>query len=142
MKFKCSNVFIFFFSISDLHTTCNNNVCRYYNCQLFLEIIWPADILNSLHLIPTHVMHTQNNLHKSVFLFEFCLVYVLAFKATEVLYTGNRNLDGRTFDHWVENGQSNFYATYQTSQGQRTGYFEYQGTKYYQYGITLIFKVQ
>ena len=142
MKFKCSTVFIFFFFISDLHTTCNYNLCRYYNCEHLPEIIWPADILNTLHLIPTHVMRTQNNSHKSVFLFEFCSVYMLAFKATEVLYTVNRNLNGRTFDHWVENGQSNFYATYQTSQGQRLGYFEHQGTKYYQYGITLIFKVQ
>ena len=74
-------------------------------------------------------MRTQNNSHKSVFLFEFCLVYVLAFKATEVLYTVNRNLNGRTFDHWVENGQSNFYATYQTSQGQRIGYFNLSGNK-------------
>ena len=142
MTFKCSTVFIFFVFISNLHSTCNNNICCYYNCQLFLEIIWLADILNSLHLIPTHVMCTQNNLHKSVFLFEYCSVYVLAFKATEVLYTVNRNLNGRTFDHWVENGQSNFYATYQTSQGQQTGYFEYHRTKYYQYSITLVFKVQ
>ena len=142
MTFKCNTVFIFFVFISDLHLTCNTDVCHYYNCQLFLEIIWPADILNSLHLIPTHVMRTQNNSHKSVFLFKYCSVYILAFKATEVLYTVNRNLNSRTFDHWVENGQSNFYATYQTSQVQRTGYFKYHGTKYYQYAITLVFKVQ
>ena len=142
MTLKRTTVFIFFVFISDLHSTCNTEVCHFYNYMLVPEIIWPADILNSLHLIPTHVMHTHNNLHKSVFLFEYCSVYVLAFKATEVLYTINRNLNGRTFDHWIEYGQSNFYATYQTSQSQRTGYFEYHGTKYYQYAITLVFKVQ
>ena len=48
------------------HSTCNTDVCHYYNYMLVPEMIWPADVLNSLHLIPTHVMRTHNNLHKSV----------------------------------------------------------------------------
>ena len=142
MTFKCSTVFIFFIFISDLHSACAIEVCHFYNYMFIPVIIWPADILSSLHLILMHVMQTHNNSHKSVFLFEYCSVYILAFKATEVLYNVNRNQIGRTFDHWIEHGQSNFYATYQTSQSQRTGYFEYHGTKYFQYSITLIFKVQ
>ena len=47
-------------------------------------IIWPADILSSLHLILMDVVPTTNNSQKSVFLFEYCSIYGLAFKATEV----------------------------------------------------------
>ena len=142
MTFKRSTVFIFFIFISDLHSACTTEIYHFYNYMLIPVIIWQADILSSLHLIPMHLMQTINNLHKSVFLFEYCSVYVLAFKATEVLYNVNRNQIGMTFDHWIEHGQSNFYATYQASQSQWTGYFQYHRTKYYQYAITLIFKVQ
>ena len=48
------------------HSNCNTNRWHYCNCMLVPEMIWPADILNSLHLIPTHVMHTHNTWHKIV----------------------------------------------------------------------------
>ena len=67
-------------------STCGTQICHSYNYILMPFIIWPADILSSLHLILMHVMRTINNSHKSVFLFEYCSVYVLAFKATEVCY--------------------------------------------------------
>ena len=84
------------------------------------------------------------NSHKSVFLIELCSAAALAYKGTVVLHTVNRDSRGKTFEHRynTHNGVSNYYSTYTASEGQQTGYFEFQGMRYYQYSITLVFKVQ
>ena len=133
------------FLLSDFNTVCNNGVCFYYNNTHRPTIIWPSDIVWSLHLIPTHVMRTSQNSHKSVFLIEFCSPTTLAYKGTIVLHNvNNYNIQGRSFQHRINpyNGQQDFYSMYSANTGERTGYFEYNGVRYYQYRITLVFKVQ
>ena len=133
------------FLLSDFNTVCNNGLCFYYNNNHRPTIIWPGDILGSLHLIPTHVMHTSNNSHKSVFSVELCSTITLAYKATIVLHNVHKyNIQGRRFEHRINpyNGQPDFYTMYTANTGERTGYFELNGVCYYQYAITLVFKVQ
>ena len=45
-------------------STCRTQICHFYNYILMPFIIWPADILSSLHLILMDVVPTTNNSQK------------------------------------------------------------------------------